>query len=231
MSDVSSASPDPDPRAPVIIAGGHGQIALQLGTLLADRGGHVRGLIRNPDHAPDLEAAGIAPVVWDLERDDPGLAEVIGGAAAVVFAAGAGPGSGAPRKQTMDRDGAIRLIDACLRAGVSRYVMISAMGARDAPPSGGGVFGDYLRAKAQADQALATSGLDYTIVRPGALTDDPPTGRIALAPELASGSIARADVASVLVAVLDAPNTVRKSFDLTAGPTAIETAIADAFLA
>jgi uncharacterized protein YbjT (DUF2867 family) len=210
----------------VIIAGGHGKIALQLGTMLAARGEQVRGLIRNPDHAADLEAAGVAPVVWDLERDDPGLAEVISGAGAVVFAAGAGPGSGAPRKQTMDRDGAIRLIDACLQAGVRRYLMISAMGARDAPPSGGGVFGDYLRAKAQADQALAASGLDYTIIRPGALTDEPPTGRVALAPELAPGSITRADVAGVLLAVLDAPNTVRKTFDVTAGTTPIETAIA-----
>ncbi len=226
---MTEASPDPPgagTHAPVIIAGGHGKIALQLGGLLVGRGAHVRGLIRNPDQAVELEAAGVAPVVWDLEREQPGLAEAISGAAAVLFAAGAGPGSGAPRKQTMDRDGAIRLIDACLRAGVRRYVMISAIGAGDAPPSGGGVFGDYLRAKAQADRALAESGLQYTIVRPGALTDDAPTGAIALAPALAPGSITRADVAGVLMAVLDAPNTCRKTFDVTAGPTPIKDAIA-----
>ena len=210
----------------MIIAGGHGKIALQLGTMLAARGEQVRGLIRNPDHAADLEAAGVAPVVWDLERDDPGLAEVISGAGAVVFAAGAGPGSGAPRKQTMDRDGAIRLIDACLQAGVRRYLMISAMGARDAPPSGGGVFGDYLRAKAQADQALAASGLDYTIIRPGALTDEPPTGRVALAPELAPARSRAPMWPACSSPCCDAPNTVRKTFDVTAGTTPIETAIA-----
>src|SRR4051794_35757180 len=113
----------------IVIAGGHGQIARQLGRLLADRGDRVRGLIRNPDQAGDLEAIGVEPVVFDLERDD-GLAAAIEGADVAVFAAGAGPGSGAARKETMDRDGAIKLIEACKADGVGRYLIVSSMGAK-----------------------------------------------------------------------------------------------------
>src|SRR5690242_4680112 len=101
------------PSMNAVIAGGHGKIGLLLGKLLSDRGDRVRGLIRNPDHAAELEERGIEPVVFDLENDDRDLAELIAGSDAAVFAAGAGPGSGAERKLTMDRDGAIRLIDAC----------------------------------------------------------------------------------------------------------------------
>jgi uncharacterized protein YbjT (DUF2867 family) len=186
----------------------------------------VRGLIRNPDHAVDLEAVGIAPVVADLERDEPGLPGMIAGVDAVVFAAGAGPGSGAPRKLTMDRDGARRLIAACEQAGVRRYVMISAMGARGEVGPGDDVFTIYLRAKRDADRALAASSLDYTIVRPGTLTDDPPTGRVELAAELAPGAIPRADVAAVVVAVLGAAGTIGAAFDLISGETPIDQAVA-----
>src|SRR3954467_8168839 len=155
----------------VAIAGGHGQIALLLGALLADDGHRVRGIIRKAEQSGDLDAAGIEPVVFDLERDD-GLASAIGGADAVVFAAGAGPGSGAERKLTLDRDGAIKLIDACRENGIRRYVMISAMGAR---PAGAGhdVFAVYVRAKYEADEARRSSGLDFTVIRPGRLSDEP----------------------------------------------------------
>ena len=208
----------------VVIAGGHGQIGLLLGCLLAERGERVRGLIRNPEHAADLEAAGVEAVVFDLETDNRDLAGVIAGADAAVFAAGAGPGSGAERKNPLDRDGAIRLIEACERAGVRRYAMVSAMGA-EAGVDGDDVFAVYLRAKFEADEALRASGLDFTIIRPGRLTDDEPRGLVALGPSLERGEIPRADVAATLAAVLDAANTIGKSLDLVSGDRPIDEAV------
>jgi len=201
----------------VVIAGGHGQIGLQLVGLLAQRGDEAVGLIRNPDHADDIRDSGGEPLVCDLEAADAITLE----ADAVVFAAGAGPGSGAERKWTMDYGGAAKL----MRASVRRYVIVSAMGAADPPAEGGDVFGEYVRAKAKADQELAASGLDYTIVRPGRLTDDPPTGRISAAERLERGAIPRADVAATLVAVLDEPATIGRAFDLVSGDTPIDEAI------
>jgi len=210
----------------VAIAGGHGQIARLLGELLVADGHEARGIIRNPDHAADLQAIGVTPIVHDLERDDPGLTDALMGADAAVFAAGAGPGSGAERKGTMDRDGAIRLIEACRQAGVSRYVIVSAMGARPGAPRGEGAFAAYLEAKAAADEALSASGLRYTIVRPGGLTDEPPHELVSVAPELPRGSIPRADVARVLLGVLNEPATIGKAFDVVSGPTPIAQALA-----
>ena len=112
----------------VVVAGGHGKIALRLLRLLAEGGDRGRGLIRNPDHAADLEAAGAEPVVCDLEAEDD-VSGCVEGADALVFAAGAGPGSGAERKQTMDLGGAVKLIDAARAQGISRYVMVSSVGA------------------------------------------------------------------------------------------------------
>ena len=154
----------------VAIAGAHGKIAMLLGEMLVRRGDIVWGLIRNPDHEADLQAIGVEPVVCDLESDHD-VTEAVGGAESVVFAAGAGPGSGAARKRTMDLGGALKLIDAARAKGIRRYVMVSAMGAADPPAEGGDVFAEYLRAKAEADEALRASGLEYTIVRPGRLTD------------------------------------------------------------
>lgn len=208
----------------VAIAGGHGKIALILGRLLAERGDTVRGLIRNPDQEGDLRAAGIEPLLCDLEGDGD-VAAAVRGADAVVFAAGAGPGSGEARKATMDLGGAVELIEAAKIEGVSRYLMISAMGADD-PPVGGDVFGAYLRAKALADDALRASGLDFTIVRPGGLTDDPGTGLVQIAEDTGRGQIPRADVAAVLLACLDAPGTIGKTFDLISGTTPIAEALA-----
>jgi uncharacterized protein YbjT (DUF2867 family) len=210
----------------VVIAGGHGQIAQLLGRLLTDDGHRVRGIIRNPDQAGDLEAIGVEPVVFDLERDD-ALAPAIEGADAAVFAAGAGPGSGAARKETMDRDGAIKLIAACREAAVARYVIVSSMGARPGITGTDG-FDVYLRAKFEADEALRSSGLDFTVLRPGRLTDEPGRDLIALAPELPRGAIPRADVAATLALVLGAANTVGKSLDLTSGTTPIAQAVAAA---
>jgi uncharacterized protein YbjT (DUF2867 family) len=207
----------------IAIAGGHGQIAMQLGQLLTEDGHRVRGIIRNPDHAGDLEALNMEPVVFDLEHDD-GLAAAIEGADAVVFAAGAGPGSGAERKLTMDRDGAVKLIDACRENGISRYVIVSAMGAKPGV-TGDEVFQVYLRAKYEADEALRSSGLDFTVIRPGGLTDEPGTGLIALGPELQRGSIPREDVAATLAFVLGAPNTIGKTLDLVTGTIPIAEAV------
>jgi uncharacterized protein YbjT (DUF2867 family) len=208
----------------VVIAGGHGKIGILLGRMLADEGHRVRGVIRKPDQAGDLEAIGVEPVVFDLEHDD-GLAGLIEGADAAVFAAGAGPGSGAERKWTMDRDGAIKLIDACREDGIARYVMVSSKGADPNAP-GDDVFAVYTRAKGEADEALRASGLDHTIVRPGGLTDYPGRGRIALGTDLPRGQVPRADVAATLARIIPAQNTIGKTFELIEGDTPIPDAVA-----
>ena len=164
----------------VVVAGGHGQIALHLLRMLADRGDVAAGLVRNPDHAAELEGLGARAIVCDLE-DQENLAACVADADAVVFAAGAGPGSGPERKRTVDLGGAVKLVDAARVTGIARYVMVSAMGASD-PEAGGEKMQPYLEAKAEADQVLARSGLDFTIVRPGGLTDEPGTGLVAAGP-------------------------------------------------
>ena len=207
----------------VVVAGGHGKVALRLLRRLAERGDRARGLIRNPDHAADLEASGAEPVVCDLEQEDD-LAPHVEGADAIVFAAGAGPGSGPARKQTMDLGGAVKLIDAARAVGIARYVIVSSMGAGN-PERASGPMRPYLEAKTQADERLAGSGLDYTIVRPGGLTDEPGSGRIRAGLELSFGQVSRDDVAATLVAVLGADNTIGKTFQLLAGDTPIEEAV------
>jgi uncharacterized protein YbjT (DUF2867 family) len=210
----------------VAIAGGHGKIGRLLEKLLSDRGDHALGLIRNPDHAADLREQGAEPVLCDLEAAEPHeVAEAIAGSDAIVFAAGAGPGSGVERKWTMDYGGAVKLIEAAKTDGISRYLIVSSMGAADPPAEGGDSFAEYLRAKAKADQALMASGLDYTIVRPGMLSDDPPTGLVSIAPRLERGDVSRADVAAVLLASLDRDGAIGCDFDLIAGETAIEEAL------
>jgi uncharacterized protein YbjT (DUF2867 family) len=209
----------------VVVAGGHGQIAMLLHPLLAARGDVSRALIRNPDHADDVRAAGAEPVYCDLEAEED-VSAAVGEADAIVFAAGAGPGSGAERKRSMDLGGALKLIAAARENGVGRYVMVSAMGAADPPATGGDVFGEYLRAKAEADRAVAQSGLDFTIVRPGMLTDGEPTGRITAAASVERGEVPRADVAAVLAAVLHADATIGKTFELVSGETPIDETLA-----
>ena len=211
----------------VAVAGGHGKVALRLLRILSERGDRALGLIRNPDHASDLEAVGATPVGTDLENLDPdAIATSISGCDAVVFAAGAGPGSGPARKRTVDYGGAVKLIDACKSAGLRRYLMVSAMGVRD-PGARGPEMRPYYEAKLEADRALAASGLHYTIVRPGRLTDDPGTALIEAAESLDRfGAIPRDDVAATLAGCLDADNTIGKSFDLLGGQTAIPEALA-----
>ncbi len=213
----------------MVIAGGHGKIALILERLLADRGDSVAGLIRNPDHAADVKAAGAEPIVLDLEKaavDE--VAGAVRGADAVVFAAGAGPGSGAARKQTVDRDAAILLADAAAAAGVDRYVMVSALAAddRSLDESYDEVFRVYMQAKSEADANVrARSGLRTTIVRPGGLTNDAGTGLVRIAESTGRGTVPREDVARVLVAVLDAPQTAGRTFELISGATPIADAL------
>jgi uncharacterized protein YbjT (DUF2867 family) len=214
----------------VVIAGGHGKIALILERLLSQRGDSIAGLIRNPDQVGDLEAAGAEGLVVDLENASVAeVAEHLRGADAVVFAAGAGPGSGAERKETVDRDAAILLADAALDAGVSRYLLVSSMGADRLPEDAASdpVFTAYLRAKGAADKAIRDrTALDATIVRPGHLTDEAGTGRVTAADATGYGNIPRADVAAVLVALLDAPGTTGRTFELIGGDTPIPDAVA-----
>ena len=209
----------------VAIAGGHGKIALRLARILSERGDEVLGLIRNPDHAADVEAAGARAVVCDLEAaTDQQVAAAITGADAVVFAAGAGPGSGPERKETMDYGGAVKLIAAAKAADIDRYVMVSSM--RADPDAEGDGFAVYLRAKGRADAELAASGLDHTIVRPGRLTDEPGTGNVRLGDDVGYGEIPREDVAAVLAAVLREPRTAGRTFELVGGDTPVAAAIA-----
>ncbi len=213
----------------VVIAGGHGKIALILEQLLSARGDEVAGLIRNPAQAADLQAAGAEAVVLDLEQasvDE--VAAALRGADAVVFAAGAGPGSGAARKQTVDRDTAILLADAAEAAGVSRYVMVSALAADDRSLDANydEVFLAYMRAKSEADANVrGRAGLHTTIVRPGGLTDEPGTGTVTVAESTGRGTIPRADVARVLLAVLHEPGTAGRTFEVISGETPIDAAL------
>jgi uncharacterized protein YbjT (DUF2867 family) len=209
----------------VVIAGGHGQIALHLQRLLADSGHRVIGLIRSRDQDSDVREAGGEPVICDLEGEDD-LSHYVRGADAVVFAAGAGPGSGPERKKTVDLGGAVKLLDAADRTGVRRYVMVSSIGADD-PSAGGEQMRPYLEAKAEADRRLAESELDWTIVRPGRLTDDPGTGLVTLTSDMsARGAIAREDVARVIAASLGDPGSVGKTFVAIGGDTPVDEAVA-----
>ncbi|MFC9330495.1 NAD(P)-binding oxidoreductase [Kitasatospora sp. NPDC057015] len=212
-----------------VIAGGHGKIALLLERLLAERGDQPAGIIRRPEHASDLQEAGAEPLLLDLEATTPTeLAALLDGADAVVFAAGAGPGSGAERKNTVDRDAAVLLADAAELAGVRRYLMVSSMGADAAATyPADPVFETYLRAKGAADDAIrAQDALDWTILRPGRLTDGPGTGRVRLAASTGRGDVDRADVAAVLAALLAAPTTAGLTLELVAGDTPVTQAVA-----
>jgi uncharacterized protein YbjT (DUF2867 family) len=199
----------------ILVAGGHGQIALRLLRQAVERGHRGRGLIRNPDHAADLEAVGAEPVLCDLERDDP--RPHLGGAEAIVFAAGAGPGSGPERKQTVDLGAAVKLIDAASELGVTRFVIVSSMGYDDlehADPA----MRPYFEAKRDADAALRASGLDWTIVKPGHLTDAPGSGRVQVSRTFGRrADVSRDDVALVLLECLYAPNTIGVEFELFEG--------------
>jgi nucleoside-diphosphate-sugar epimerase len=211
----------------VAIAGAHGKIAMRLSHLLVDGGHQVIGLIRNAAHADEVSAAGAQAVVCDLEQA--GLEEIaaaVRGADVVVFAAGAGPGSGAERKLTMDRDGAIKLLEASAE-GRARYLMVSSIGAED-PPSGDEVFSVYLRAKAEADAAVMATDREWTIVRPGALTADPGTGRVRIDITPFRGQVPRDDVAAVLAQITRSSSASRRVLYVNGGEEPIESALTEA---
>lgn len=211
----------------IAIAGGHGQIARLLGQRLSDEGHDVLGLIRTPEQADDLRAAGMEPTVISLEDasvDD--VAEVINGCDAVVFAAGGGPESGRARKWSVDLMGAVLLADAAEQAGVRRYVMVSSIGS-DAPENvDAGIFQVYLYAKGGADADLRTRDLDWTIVRPGMLTDDAPTGQVTINPDQQRQPITRGDVAHTLAQVLTSGHAIRETFVVVNGATPVDEAVA-----
>ncbi|SEP67798.1 Putative NADH-flavin reductase [Lentzea xinjiangensis] len=212
----------------VVIAGGHGQIALLLEQQLATRGDAATALVRNPDHFADVQEAGAVPVLCDLESAElDSVAEYLNGADAAVFAAGAGPGSGPARKDTVDHGAAALFAAAAVQAGVRRFVQVSTVGieAADSPdvdPS----FAVYLKAKKRAEEDLRERDLDWTILRPGPLVNDPATGLVTLAePRLPRASVTRADVAAVLAELLGARNTAGKTLELVNGETPVADAV------
>ena len=206
----------------VAIVGGHGSIAQLLYPKLKAKGHKVRGIIRKAEQADRLRELNAEPVVCDIEKKND-ISDALGSADAVIFAAGAGPGSGAERKWTVDRDGAIKLIKAAKKNGISRYLMISAMDLDT--PRGSEVFQIYQKAKAQADEALRKSGLDYTILKPGRLTDDTGRGKVTLGKELERGEIPREDVAHVLLELLEHPSTAGLTLDVVGGSTPVRKAV------
>lgn len=210
----------------IVIAGGHGRIALRLERLLAGRGDEVAGIVRKAEQAEDLRAAGAEPVVLDLESASAEeVAERLRGADAAVFAAGAGPGSGVGRKNTVDKGAAVLFADASVRAGVRRLVVVSSMGA-DPDHPGQEVFDVYLRAKGEADAYVrGLDSLDWTILRPGLLTDDPGTGLVRLEARTGRGSVPRDDVAAVLAELVDTPATAGLTLELISGSAPVSVAV------
>lgn len=212
----------------VVIAGGHGKVALLLERRLAETGHEPVGLVRNRDQIADLAEVGAESVVLDLEQasvDE--VAAVLAGADAVVFAAGAGPNSGPERKKTVDQDGARLLADAAEQAGVRRYVLLSSMGTEEIDPTSDDPMAIYLRAKAAADDNLRERDLDWTIIQPGRLTDDLGTEHVQIGTHLDYGEIPRADVAATIATVLHWQSSIGRTFNLVAGPEPIEDALSD----
>ncbi|MEZ0070609.1 nucleoside-diphosphate-sugar epimerase [Streptacidiphilus sp. MAP12-20] len=214
----------------IVIAGGHGQIALHLARELARRGDLAVGLVRDPAQAADLRAAGAEPVVLDLERSDAATVAAAlreHAADAAVFAAGAGPGSSAERKYTVDRDGSVLLAQAAEAAGVRRFAQISTMGAGSPPaPGTDAVWAAYVDAKTQAEEDLRARALDWTVLRPGRLLDTPSTGLVTLAdPPLRAGAVSREDVALVLAELLTTGAGVGRTLELIGGATPVAEAV------
>ncbi|GAA1570065.1 NAD(P)H-binding protein [Kribbella sancticallisti] len=211
----------------VVIAGGHGQIALRLTKILSADGHQVVGLVRNPAHEADIAAVGGSVAVLDLEQASvDAVAEVLAGADVAIFSAGAGPGSGVDRKQTVDKGAAVLLAEAAERAGVRRHIQVGSMGADQTDGlDPDDTFTIYLKAKKAAEDDLRGRDLDWTILRPGGLTNDPGTGQVLLADKTGRGSISRDDVASVLAGLCDTRASIGRTLELIGGDTPIAAAL------
>jgi uncharacterized protein YbjT (DUF2867 family) len=209
-----------------VIAGGHGKVGLRLGALLAGRGDQPVGMVRAPEQGADLEAAGVEPLVLDLVAATPEqLAQALRGADAVVFSAGAGGRGGPEATNAIDGTAARRLVDAAVAAGVRRFVMVSVFMDAGRSREVSDTFENYMRVKRDSDVHLVASGLDWTILRPGTLTDDPGTGRVRLGAAIPQGAVRRDDVAAVLAALLRAPGSVHQVLELTEGDIPVAEAV------
>ena len=210
----------------IVIVGGHGKVALLTAPLLVADGHQVTSLIRNPDHTADVSATGATAVVADVEHlDRAGLADALGGHDVLVWAAGAGGGNPA-RTRAVDRDAAMASMDVAAEIGIGRYVMVSYLGSRsDHGVDPDNSFFAYADAKAAADDHLRASSLAWTILGPGALTDEPGSGRIEVAERPAQPSVPRADVAAVVAAAVARPSTAGHTIAFNTGPTPIEEAL------
>lgn len=206
----------------VLVVGANGNTGTRVVHLLKQGPHEPVAMIRHGDHEPKFDAMKTETVRGDLEQP---VDHAVAGCDAVVFTAGARSRTPPEKTRDVDRDGAIRTIDAAAAAGARRFVMLSAMGAD--PESDGDRLAHFFRAKGAADEHLRASGLDYTIVRPGRLSNRPAAGRIDAGPALGrKGELSRVDLAEVLVACLDLDNTVGKTFELVAGRTPIPEALA-----
>jgi len=217
----------------IAVVGGNGQIARALHPLLVAAGHTPVALVRTQSYAPDLEALGAEVRILDIENSTTAhYAEAFAGADAVVFAAGGGPDGKIERKRTVDLGGSLGSIAGAREAGIRRFVQISAIGVDEpVPDDAEPVWKAYVAAKRDADKAVRSSGLDWTIIRPGALTDDPATGRVTLAPQVERGEVTRADVATVVAASLDDAGTIGHQWELVGGSTPTAEAIANAVAA
>ena len=211
----------------VAIVGGHGQVARQLIHVLRRADHDPVALVRKEEYRAELEERGAEVRLLDIERDDvDAFAAAFEGCAAVVFAAGGGPDGNIERKRTVDLEGSLKSIEGARRAGIARFVQVSAIGVDDPlPEDTGDVWRAYVEAKRDADAALRATDLAWTIIRPGRLTDDPATGKVALGADVTRGDVTRADVAAVLAAVLDAPGAIGQQWNLVNGDVPVEEAV------
>ncbi len=214
----------------VAVVGGNGKIARELHKLLDGAGWESVALVRKEEQAQDLEVLGISARLLDIENQEADdFAEAFRDCHAVVFAAGGGPDGDVERKRTVDLGGSLKSIEGARRAGVRRFVQISAIGVDEPVPEGTDeVWRVYVEAKRDADAALRDSGLDWTILRPGRLTDDPPTGSVALGEDVERGEVTRADVAATVAAVISDDRTVGRQWVVVGGETPLADAIAGA---
>jgi uncharacterized protein YbjT (DUF2867 family) len=214
----------------IAVVGGHGQVARHLLVALRRSEHDPVALVRREEYRAELESRGAQVRLRDVERDDAdAFAAAFDGCDAVVFAAGGGPDGNLERKRTVDLEGSLKSIEGVRRAGIDRFVQVSAIGVDDPLPEGTDeVWRAYVEAKRDADAALRESALAWTVLRPGRLTDEPATGLVSLGPDVPRGDVTRADVAAVLAAVLDEPGSVGKQWDLVNGATPVAEAVRSA---